>query len=459
MDNTVNDIIILLCKGIANRRLYFSKHPKVLNYTEVFVENLVEFFKANNRKEFFLGIIDNHFVFDGKRLFGPTVVGRQLMSFMKLLRCGGISFSENVTIDTVNRFMDLSDSLKNQLSGLAEARELFKKHGIETITLAGHYNDQPAIGLADGKKPWEGEETGGFLQSPALIYQAIFDVVTQAHGNAAYNRELDIDSARSVSEFMLHFTRTNFADVMQYIHYPDYDSYTVGHSVRVSSIAVYMGMQLNWPQEDILALATAAMFHDIGKSKIAPEILYKTSALSDEEYSLIKDHPRTGAELLLAQKDATALDIAASWGHHQRHDGRGYPQRPAWVLTNPVIDLLQIIDVFEALTAVRPYKKALTPQQAFSIMINDKGAFHAGLLSLFIKLIGIYPPGTYVELSDGSIGMVSGVGNRLERPRVCISKLKNGIVLPKDKQREVDLGSISPDNLYINGLLLNYLNL
>ncbi len=458
MDNNVNDIIILLCKGIANRRLYFSGHPKVKNYAEIFLKQLSEFFKTNAKEDFFVGIVDGHFIFDGKRLFGPTVVGRQLIEFLNMLCCGGISFLQGISVDEVSRFMDLTDGLKHALSGLAEARELFKKEGIENITLAGHYSDQPGAGPLDGKKPWEGEEVGGFLQSPALVYQAIFDVVNRAHGDATFNRELDIESARSVSEFMLHFTQANFADVMQYIHYPDYDSYTVGHSVRVSSIAVFMGMQLHWSEEDILALATAAILHDIGKSKIAPEILYKTSALSQEEFNLIKDHPRVGATLLLAQKDATPIDVAASWGHHQRHDGRGYPNRPGWALSNPVVELLQIIDVFEALTAIRPYKKAMAPKQAFSIMINDKGAFHPGLLSLFMSRIGLYPPGTFVALSDGRIGMVCGVGDRLERPKVRITKIQNDLPLKKEKQYEVDLGTIAPDYLYITDLLLNAKN-
>lgn len=458
MNNTVNDIIILLCKGISTRRLYFSGHPKVHNDAEVFVRLLKEFFAANKRNEFFIGIIDNHFVFEGQRLFGPTVVGRQLISFMALLRCGGISFSEQVTVEAVSRFMDLTDRLKTPLGSLGEARDLFKQQGLDHITLAGHYDEQPQTGLADGKKVWEGEETGGFLQSPNLVYQAVYDVVNRAHGDASYDRQLDIDSARSVSEFMLRFTQSNFADVMQYIHYPDYDSYTVGHSVRVSSLAVYMGIQLGWPEEDILEMATAAILHDIGKSKLTSEILYKTEALDEEELRQVKEHPRIGAELLLAQKDAGALDIAASWGHHQRWDGGGYPARPSWVQVNPVIDLLHIIDVFEALTAIRPYKMALTPQQAFSIMIADKGAFNTKTLGFFIKSVGIYPPGTYVELSNGCIAMVSGVGDRIDRPRVRIVKLENGITLEKDRQPEMDLTKVAPDRLYVSGLLLNYLN-
>lgn len=458
MKNTVNDIIILLCKGIANRRLYFSGHPKVRNYAQAFVKLLGTFFQSQRGKEFFIGIVDNHFVFDGQRLFGPTVVGRQLLAFMGLLRCGGIAFSDQVSVEAVSRFMDLSESLKSPLASLAEARELFKKHGIDHITLAGHYAEESGLTRGSGKKIWEGEETGGFLQSPTLIYQALYEVVTRAHGDAAHDRPLDIDSARSVSEFMLRFTQASFADVMQSIHYPDYDSYTVGHSVRVSSLAVYMGMQFAWAEKDILELATAAILHDIGKSKVAAEILYKTSALEEEEYQLIQAHPRIGAELLLAEKDATALDIAACWGHHQRHDGGGYPQRPAWVEVAPVVDLLHIIDVFEALTAIRPYKMALSPQQAFSIMLGDDGAFDRKLLARFIHHIGIYPPGTYVQLSNGCVAMVTGAGSRLDRPPLRLVKLESGLILPKDEQQEVDLGQADPENLYITGLLLNYLN-
>ena len=234
MDKKVNDIIIILCKGISNRRLYFSNHPKVLSYAETFLINLDDYFQMTEKEEFFVGIIDGNFIFDGKRLFGPTVVGRQLIQFMERLHCGGVSFKKGVTIADVSAFMDLTDSLKNPLSNLQEARELFKNQGIQTISIFGHYNDQLGMGGIDNKRPWEGQEAGGFLQSPALIYQALFDVVTRAHGDAAFNRELDIDSARSVSEFMLRFTQSNFADVMQYIHYPDYDSYTIGHSVRVA---------------------------------------------------------------------------------------------------------------------------------------------------------------------------------------------------------------------------------
>jgi HD-GYP domain-containing protein (c-di-GMP phosphodiesterase class II) len=243
---------------------------------------------------------------------------------------------------------------------------------------------------------------------------------------------------------------------MQYIHYPDFESYTIGHSVRVSSLAVYLGMKMNWPDEDILAIGTAAILHDIGKSKIPHEILYKTTALSDDEFRLIQDHPRIGSELLLAQKNTAPLDVAAAWGHHLRYDGKGYPPNPAWAVRNPAIALLQICDVFEALTAVRPYKPAMDPQRAFSLMVADAGAFHRGLLSAFISFIGMYPPGTYVELSDGRIGMVTNAGKIIDRPRVKIILLPDGTRLKKEKQYEFDLETSDRASLTVKRLLLDY---
>ena len=320
----------------------------------------------------------------------PSSVG----SSSSLWKCSGVAvfrFTRDLIVADITGFMDLTDGLKSPLNSLQEARELFKQQGIQSITLAGHYNDQLGIGTPDNKRPWEGQEMSGFLQSPALIYQALFDVVTRAHGDAAFNRELDIDSARSVSEFLLRFTQSNFADVMQYIHYPDFDSYTIGHSVRVSSIAVYLGMKMNWPEENILAMGTAAILHDIGKSKIPSEILYKKGTLTNEEFRLIQDHPRVGSELLLAQKDSSPLDIAAAWGHHLRYDGKGYPAKPVWAVRSPAIALLQICDIFEALTAIRPYKQAMDPQHAFSIMTTDSGLL-IKVCSVFLSTVSVSIP-------------------------------------------------------------------
>jgi putative nucleotidyltransferase with HDIG domain len=256
---------------------------------------------------------------------------------------------------------------------------------------------------------------------------------------------------------MLRYIQSSFADVMQYVHYPDYDSYTVGHSVRVASLAVYIGTRLDWAEKDLLAIGTAGLLHDIGKSRIPDQILLKKGPLNEEEFAIVRDHPRVGVEILLEQKGVSTLDLAACWGHHLRHDGGGYPNQPAWAVRHPVTALLQICDVFEALTAVRPYKLALEPQEAYGIMLADRGAFHPGLLATFIAVVGLYPPGTYVRLSDRRLGLVTEASDQLDRPKVKIITSAYGEPLYIKEQYEIALSDRKYQELSVEKLLLDYL--
>ena len=119
--------------------------------------------------------------------------------------------------------------------------------------------------------------------------------------------------------------------------------------------------------------------------------------------------------------------------------------------------LLQICDVFEALTAVRPYKHALDPQGAYTIMLADKGGFHPGLMAAFISMVGLYPPGTYVRLSDRRVGMVTEVGEHIDRPKVLITTSKIGESLEENDRYMVDLSEPQSQALSVDRLLLNFI--
>jgi HD-GYP domain-containing protein (c-di-GMP phosphodiesterase class II) len=173
-------------------------------------------------------------------------------------------------------------------------------------------------------------------------------------------------------------------------------------------------------------------------------------------FQVIRDHPRAGVEILLEQKDISELDLAACWGHHLRYDGGGYPKQPEWAVRHPVTALLQICDVFEALTAVRPYKAALDPQGAYTIMLADKGAFHPGLMAAFISMVGLYPPGTYVKLSDKRVGMVTEVSEYIDRPKVIVISSKIGESLGEDDQYLLNLSDKQQQAVSVDQLLLDY---
>lgn len=457
MYDSLNKLLILLCRTISTRKLYFGEHPKVKMLTVEFLKELKLFCKEYEIDKLFIGLIDSNLVFEGRNLIGPSIVGKQLINFAGKLCCGGISFSSQTADSEFKAFLNLTLDLNNPLESIQEARELLVSKDIYNIEIAHQYVGPSGPMSRDQQAVWHGQDSGDFIHSPTLIYQALFDAVAQAHGDVVSGNDIDIDNTRSVSGYMLHFTQTSFSDMMQHVHYPDYDSYTVGHSVRVAALAVFLANSFNWGEEVVLSIGTAGLLHDVGKSRIPDEILYKPGKLNKEEFSLMMDHSQLGAEILMSQKNTTPLDIAAAWGHHIRHDGSGYPKQPKWAIRHPITSLLQICDAFEALTAARPYKPPLSPHMAFSIMLNDRGGFHPSLLASFISAVGLYPAGNVVILSDGSRGIVSTVGLQIDRPRVQITHDPRGQEIPPDNQPLVNLTAGEHKDLFIAELVLGNL--
>lgn len=458
MVDTVNKIIMLLSKGMSNRKLYFSDHPRVDSYAAEIVDLVNEFFYSSNSKELYIGIIDGFFVYEGKRVFGPSITGKQLIAMAKILHCGGFGLQRGINVVEIKKFFDITALKTVPVKKIGDARALLVNYGITTIRIGDPYTDTAAASIGSQAKSWKGQAVGGGMQSPTYLYQELYDFVSKAYGSAAAGGEVNVEQAQSVSEFMLRYIQTNFADVMQYVHYPDYDSYTVGHSVRVASLAVYVGSKMGWDDNDLLAIGAAGLLHDIGKSIIPDEILLKKGKLTEEEYGVIKNHPRAGAEILMEQKGVTEFDLAACWGHHIRHDGAGYPAPPLWAVRHPVTSLLQVCDVFEALTAVRPYKPALEPQIAYSIMMNDKGAFHPGIFAVFISMVTLYPPGTYLRLTDRRVGMVVDITEAIDRPNLLITVGEGGVPLDTDNQYYCNLNEKKNRGVAVEKLLLDYLD-
>ncbi len=454
MLDKLNALLILLGRTVTTRDLYFSNHPLVEKLEKSFLTQLHSFCEEYEQNVLFVGIVEGNMVYDGKNLVGPSLVGNQLIRFADKLHCGGISFTKELSQQEFRSFLTLTAEMPQPPASLTQARQLLRQHNITGIQLAKPYKKTQAPLVKDEAKIWQGEDSEGSMYSSSLLYQALFNAVTQAHSNVIRGRKLDINHTRAVSEYMLHFSRFRFSDLMQHIHYPDYESYIIGHSVRVASLAVYIAHAFQWSEEAILSVGTAGLLHDIGKSKIPREILYKTGKLSEEEFDEIKKHPQYGVEILLKEPETTPIEIAVTWGHHIRQDGGGYPAQPEWATRHPITQLIQICDVFEAITAIRPYKPVLFPQMAYSIMLSDKGCLHHGLLCAFIKAVGLYPVGNRVRLSNGFLATVTESSDSIDKPKIQLTHDSSENPLPKEKQSTVDLSKKNKHNLSIVEMLL-----
>ncbi|MDI6865147.1 HD-GYP domain-containing protein [Thermodesulfovibrio yellowstonii] len=188
----------------------------------------------------------------------------------------------------------------------------------------------------------------------------------------------------SVIEIMLNKPDS----IYNLLNLKNYDYYTYIHSVNVGVLSIGLGIQIGMDRDNLYKLGIGAMLHDIGKSQIPHEILNKQGKLNDTEYNIIKQHVLVGYEILEKQKEFPTESLPAVLQHHEKLSGRGYP----FGLKAEEIKLFgritAIADCYDALTTKRPYKPALTPYFALSIVVREKGDHDPELLKTFIKMLG-----------------------------------------------------------------------
>jgi HD-GYP domain-containing protein (c-di-GMP phosphodiesterase class II) len=437
------DLISHLITALAQRALFHRDHPRVQAAVADFVRGLRQRATEDRRELFFIGVAEKKLVHDGRCLFGSSLVGRKLVRLAEHLHCGGFLFRTNLAESDVHGLLDLCAEVRGPLASLHEARERLKAR-TEAVQLSPVYEDPAWFGqfLYARTEAWQGAPGKAGGQSMVPVFQSLFDTVEAAHARAGDDGAIDVGGARTVTEGLLRAVQADgMHDLLRLVRYPNYDTYTVGHSVRVALLAVQVGLQLGLPTHYLVELGTAGLLHDVGKAKIPREILFKPSRLSDDERRTMSRHPALGAQILAAHADAGPLSIGAAFGHHIRHDRAGYPEIARWHAVGKATALVHVCDAFEALTAVRPYKPALTPRRAFEILFGDKGSFHPGALAALVRSMGLYPPGSRVLLSTGERATVIAAGVDFERPSVRVTHDAKGRALPPDEERDLDLGS------------------
>ncbi|WP_099469589.1 HD-GYP domain-containing protein [Konateibacter massiliensis] len=208
-----------------------------------------------------------------------------------------------------------------------------------------------------------------------------------------------------------------------------YDDYTYFHSINVSILALIIGNSLRLQKKTLIQLGMAAMLHDIGKKFTPIEILSKPGKLTDEEFTIIKEHPYNGYQFI--KDNFPTISATAYVGilqHHERYDGSGYPCGTKAQDISLFGRILAVCDVYDALVSERPYHKPHLPSEALEFIQGGSGTmFDPAIVLAFSYKIASYPLGTAVELSNGEIGIV--VKNYEEfntRPKVKI--IKNNVV-------------------------------
>ncbi len=165
------------------------------------------------------------------------------------------------------------------------------------------------------------------------------------------------------------------------------DAYTLGHSTRVSELAVALAKKLGMRDQELDDMEIACLFHDVGKIKIRDSILHKDGKLGPEEWEEMQKHPEYGAEILRKAPSLRRF-IPAVRHHHEWYDGSGYPDGLSRERIPREAAIVSLADAFDAMTSDRPYRKALTKEQAMATIEEYIGRqFSPELAPLFLRIV------------------------------------------------------------------------
>lgn len=313
-------------------------------------------------------------------------------------------------------------------------------------------NTAPAVAPKEGEKVVSYKEetqsnsrrmlTSTEFKGFQVDYLLYIEYLKEVFSNLAKTPGYTLNTTELIEKLMpLYASRTTIVELFDMIHQMHSLNDTVyAHCVNVALVSRMIGRWLHLEQHDLDILTCCGLLHDIGKLSIPDEVLNKPGKLTDEEFALIKSHPKAGYEMLRNQNIDTRIKQAALM-HHERYDGTGYPNQLSSEVLADFAMIVAIADVYDAMTAARSYREPLC---AFEVIekFEREGfqKYHTKYIYVFLQHIANTYQSNRVMLNDGrGCKIVMLNQNTLSKP---IVKFDDGSCLDLSTQRELYITKI-----------------
>lgn len=256
------------------------------------------------------------------------------------------------------------------------------------------------------------------LERASAVSARATAAVAQLFGEARLGRTIRTSDLVPIVEDIAETTAKSAAAMIAVTRLKDRDQYIYIHSVAVGTLMMNLARHLGLSEEDVHVAGMAGLLHDIGKMHINANVLDKPGRLTAEEMIEIRRHPGLGHKILVDMQDLDPRILDVCRHHHERMDGSGYPDGLRGDEISQFVRISSVCDVYDAVTSIRPYKRAWSPHEALAQMLEWDGHFDPETLRAFISNLGIQPFAALVRLRSNRLGIVVREGESPTTPIV-----------------------------------------
>jgi putative nucleotidyltransferase with HDIG domain len=383
------ELIRRLAAALRSTALYSPAHPLVQRGIDALTTAAVERLQA--APSIVIGVIGDEVVVDGTRLPRGSA---SLIGFARDLRDRGI---EKVTMTrglSRTEVGHLIAAFTDRASAVPLPERLLAR-GVRNVTLGRIVVDEVS-----------GDQAG--IAAARRVYGTAVETAETLWNAAKAGDQPDPGAARKIIDGLARLVTQDRTSLMALTALKQYDNYTFTHMVNVSALAMAQARALNIDGPLLREFGFAALMHDIGKVNTPLEILNKPGKLTIDEFEVMKQHVVDGAHILRRTPEMPALAPIVAFEHHLKQDLSGYPEKIGSRKLNLCTMIVSIADVFDALRSNRTYREGMATVRIRSIM-GEQGnpAFNQVLLKRFVNLMGLFPVGTLVRLTNGEIAVVT----------------------------------------------------